>query len=264
MKIILPILCIFYVLMVQAYAQTNFDVLVCANASYTNATIVRATPAYVVVDFDGGIAKVCLTNLPPLLQEKYHYDPAAAAKALADETARLKAARSQVAAQQLAQQKYLASLVGTNETVKVSDIFEANAFGGTLCQMTEGKVLIAGLKEDLIDFLVRKKQLTQAIADFSDKIDRDQINADNAEANAPTSVMASGSEAFVDAAMASANAQANTANNMESYVQREQIALGRMQDELAQMQSKEDAMTTITAYPTGQSYGGNPIWQCSQ
>src|ERR1039458_8019186 len=64
-------------------AQTNFDVLVCKNASYTNATIIRATLAYLVVTHNDGIAKVALTNLPSSLQQKYKYDPAKATAALA-------------------------------------------------------------------------------------------------------------------------------------------------------------------------------------
>src|ERR1035441_2146779 len=64
-------------------AQTNFDVLVCKNASYTNATIIRATLAYLVVTHNDGIAKVALTNLPNSLQQKYKYDPDKATAALA-------------------------------------------------------------------------------------------------------------------------------------------------------------------------------------
>src|ERR1017187_5869758 len=66
-------------------AQTNFDVLVCKNASYTNATITRATPAYLVVMHNAGVEKVALTNLPDTLREKYPYDPDKAAAALAAE-----------------------------------------------------------------------------------------------------------------------------------------------------------------------------------
>jgi hypothetical protein len=64
-------------------AQTNFDVLVCKDASYTNATIIRATPAYLVVSHNDGISKVALTNLPDSLQQKYPYDPEKIAAAAA-------------------------------------------------------------------------------------------------------------------------------------------------------------------------------------
>jgi ankyrin repeat protein len=55
-------------------AQTNFDVLVCKNASYTNAVIIRTNLVYVVVSYANGIAKVALTNLPPALEKQFSYD----------------------------------------------------------------------------------------------------------------------------------------------------------------------------------------------
>ena len=54
------------------YAQTNFDVLACADRSLTNAVIWNVTPAYLVIDYDGGITHEFITNLPADLQKKYH------------------------------------------------------------------------------------------------------------------------------------------------------------------------------------------------
>jgi hypothetical protein len=63
----------------NASAQTNFyAVLVCKNASYTNASIIRTNPPYVIVDYTNGAARVAITNLPQSIQDSIGYDPATA------------------------------------------------------------------------------------------------------------------------------------------------------------------------------------------
>src|SRR5438876_5071307 len=46
---------------------------------YKNATVSRVEPDGIVIKFSGGIVKIPFTALSRELQEKYHYDPAAAA-----------------------------------------------------------------------------------------------------------------------------------------------------------------------------------------
>lgn len=59
--------------------QTNFfPLLVCSNATYSNATIESVTPATVTVWWSGGGERISITNLPLELQRLYHYDPQAA------------------------------------------------------------------------------------------------------------------------------------------------------------------------------------------
>jgi len=67
---------------VQISAQTNlFPFLNCAsNVIYTNATILSVTPAFADVEFDGGLERVPLQNLPEFLQQRYHYNPTNAAQ----------------------------------------------------------------------------------------------------------------------------------------------------------------------------------------
>jgi hypothetical protein len=80
-------------------AQTNdvYPILKTLDgATYTNAEISSVTAAYAIVIYGGGGTKIPLTNLPPELQKKYHYDPAAAAafdKAQADKKAKYQADR---------------------------------------------------------------------------------------------------------------------------------------------------------------------------
>ncbi len=78
-----------------AAAQTNFfPVLRCYDRTYTNATIVGVTPATALIDWDGGGESIPITNLPPELQSRYHYNPQEAQKYL-DLQAAQKAARQQ-------------------------------------------------------------------------------------------------------------------------------------------------------------------------
>lgn len=84
----------------NAEEKLFFPVLVTPGRSFTNARIDRATPVEAVVYFDGGIVKVPMSNMPAVVQEKYHYSQKAAdefaaqlkAKAAAEKTARLKQA----------------------------------------------------------------------------------------------------------------------------------------------------------------------------
>src|SRR5579862_4171219 len=77
------------------FGQTNFfPVLVCSNATYTNATIESITPATVTVWWSGGGERISITNLPLELQTRYHYSPEAAQKYL-DAQAAKKAAQQE-------------------------------------------------------------------------------------------------------------------------------------------------------------------------
>jgi hypothetical protein len=97
-----------------ASGQTNdahFDVLRTLDGrSFKNATITRTTAAYAVVDFDGGGANVAFTNLPPDLQTRYHYDPAAAEQFWADLASKKRLSHQQ-------EQKIVASMVKAMQTL---------------------------------------------------------------------------------------------------------------------------------------------------
>ncbi len=71
----------------SVHADTNIiAVLTTADGiSYTNARIDRTTPVEAFVWYDGGIARVPLTNLPESLKQKYPFDTNAASQFLAAE-----------------------------------------------------------------------------------------------------------------------------------------------------------------------------------
>jgi hypothetical protein len=70
---------------------------------YKNVTVSRVEPDGIVIKFSGGIVKIPFTALSQDLQQKYHYDPAAAASyAAADAAAQQRFAQEQVDQQQRA------------------------------------------------------------------------------------------------------------------------------------------------------------------
>jgi hypothetical protein len=105
-----------------ALCQTNFfPRLVCSNATYTDATIESVTPATVTVWWSGGGERISITNLPPELQRRYHYDPEAA-QAYLDAQAAKKTAqreRDKKAAEALEEAK---ETFGPERTVRVINI----------------------------------------------------------------------------------------------------------------------------------------------
>jgi hypothetical protein len=239
-------------------AQTNFDVLVCADRSLTNAAIWDVTPAYLVIDYDGGITHEFITNLPADLQKKYHYDPVAATALLAAEKQRVLNGQLN----KLKHDQYLASLRGTNQIIR---IISFNQFG--LCEISgesggggvgvvRQKVYIFGLPQSLKDFMIREDQLKIDVENAAANAIQKSRAADRADANAP--VEAGGDPNYVAAAMA----QRKAANNMALDAKDAAEDVATMKENLTEMESQETDATTITAYPTGQSYNTIPLWQC--
>jgi hypothetical protein len=228
-------------------AQTNFDVLVCNNASYTNATIIRATPGYVVVDFNGGIAKVALTNLPANLQGQYHYDPDKAAAALAaDEKHRLEVMNAKAE-----QAKYRASLRGTNQVIQVDAVLDS--FGK--CQTSAGQIYLAGLPSSVSSYLERYAQLKALVAE-------NQMQVDNKTQAANTAIGGGGSPVAVWEAMK--QSLKGKGKQTTEKIHESDEAAGNLSDlkaSLADMESGLVQNTTIIACPTGMSYSGLPMWQ---
>ena len=238
----------FSLVTLTVWAQTNFDVLVCKNASYTNATIVGATPAYLLVSHDHGVAKVALTNLPDSLHKHYHYDPdKAAAAAAAEKVRQVKNAKANAARAQ-----YLASLRGTNRVIRVIAVLDA--FGQ--CQTSVGRVYMLGLPGSVGDYLNRYYQLKASIADNQVRAENMARAADRADANAATG--ASGDQAYVNAVMA----QRYQANNMVRDANEAAEDLSKMKANMSEMELGLVQNTAIVAYSTGTQYSGFPMWQC--
>ena len=223
----------FSLVTLTVWAQTNFDVLVCKNASYTNATIVGATSAYLLVSHDQGVAKVALTNLPYSLQQQYHYDPDKAAAALAaEEKHRLDDIKARAE-----QAKYIASLRGTNRVIRVKSVLDL--FG--LCQTSVGQIDLTGLPSSVGNFFYQRAELQAALT-----------NLKNTPAVGELVTGVYDSQESLNWAHADALHEAQKLR---------QEKLNQLQDDLNSLNETEAQETTIIAFPTGTMYFGIPKWQ---
>ena len=241
----------FWLVLLSAFnlmAQTNFDVLVCRNASYTNASIIRTTPAYAVVSFEGGLAKVAMTNLPDTLQKQFGYDPEKAAALLAAEEKH----RLAVVKARADQARLIASLRGTNQTIQIKVVLDD--YGQ--CQTSVGQIYAIGLPASVSEFLANYYQLKANIPTAEANAGQLMRDYKRADANAMTG--ASGDPAFVDAWMA----QRQRAENMRVDAENAADEVKNMKSRLAEMQDNLIQNTSVVAYPTGLKYSGFQQWQC--
>lgn len=237
----------------SAQSQTNeirFDVLETAQGTYTNAHITTHTANWVVVLHDNGGAKVFMTNLPASVQKLLGYDPAKAeaqAKAEADK-------KKRDDADSLERRKYLASLAGPVQTVRLISVIDA--FGQCVIATSNGqqRVYMLGLPAGPKTFLMNYAKLKSDIDGYAAKAKRMAAAAARADANAATG--ASGDPAFVNAVMN----QRTVANNMVINANDAADNLSDMKDRLSSMQLEVGDSTSFTAYDTGLVNNGIPSW----
>jgi hypothetical protein len=243
MKTTLALLLVVAALTVSA--QTNFDVLICKNASYTNATITRTTPAYAVVSYDGGLVRVAMTNLPDALQKQFGYDPVKAAAILdAEKQKRLADIKAQAE-----RQKYIASLRGSNQVIQVQAVvddygqcFISSHNGGGGGYSGRQQVYVLGLPQSIADFYTRRTQLKADIANLVAQ-----------PISATAKVYGTDDDAF--------NAQMLLQDTIENARRDKEARLEQMNASLKEMNDAELDATTIIAFPTGTKYSGLPMWQ---
>jgi hypothetical protein len=251
-----------FILLTFSVAAQHYDLLQTKQGDFKDCTIIRTNPAYVVVSHDGSLTRVAITNLPALVQERIGYDPAKAAASLAAEQAHTK----QVRMAQIAQQKYLASLAGTNQTVRCVSI--QDAFGLCTIQILEWntnsesykvtetrRVYMSGLPASVSGYFSAVQRLSNQAA--GDAADADQMkrDAERADASAPT--YAAGSVTYVNAAMA----QRTRANNMALDANEAAKDAAASQQKLLELQAQGSTATMFTAFNTGLKDNGIERWQ---
>lgn len=224
MKTILAILLGFAL---NVAAQTNFGLLLCKNATFTNATIIRSTPAYVVVSHLGGLSKVVSTNLPDALQKQFGYDPQKAAEAIAaEEKQKLDGIKAK-----LEKDRYLASLRGTNQKIQVIAMIDAATMQ---YQTSVGIVYLNGLPATLVDYLNRYHELKSSKEIYSEKVNklhRNSLSPDGTRQDVNDMILAQ--------------------DDLNKII----VKLRKIEPELSQN-------TSVMAYSTGLQKSGIPIWQC--
>ena len=97
-----------------AQSEEVFPVVKINGDSYTNVTVIKATPVQVLLHYDGGAYNFKREDLPPVLAAKYPYDPAQARDWLREEALKRQALREQQRAE------IYASLVKRESRAKAS------------------------------------------------------------------------------------------------------------------------------------------------
>jgi hypothetical protein len=241
-------------------AQTDeiFPVLSADGQSYTNARVTHTTPVSAVIEYDGGSVQIALSNLPPALQRKFGYDPATAAQYLADKQQQEIAARAAVAKRQADYQKAIALLASTNQPVRILSV---NGYAGYLkctVQTREGTrdVCVNHLPDSIGNFISQLNQQRSDVAAYEKRVDNYARAAKTAAAAAATPPPGMKGEMNFNGQRALASQMAATAADMQNQ-------LANMKADLAAMESAAANKTTVLAYPTGQSWGGSELWECT-
>jgi hypothetical protein len=229
------ILAVLLLLVSTACAQTNFfPVLECKNRAYTNATIESFTPATVTIFWDGGGERIPITNLPPELLTRYHYDPQAA-QAYLDEQAAKKAAMQERADQALAAIARARGNLGPAQQIHIVKIYSEIHL-----QIEAGdKVSDAYIHNLPPDFFTSLSELNQTKSDAANL--EAQIAQEQSAANqsAPTAARPRAQKAAV-------SAQKNAAHSARTAATDTTAALAKVKARLKELESR----TTISACRT--------------
>jgi hypothetical protein len=224
-----------------ANAQTNFfPVLCCSNRIYTNATIGTVTPATVTVFWDGGGERASITNLPPELQTRYHYNPQEAQKYL-DAQAAKKAVQKERAKQEAAAFAAVQNTLGPAQKVRV---VKTALFPNSLQIEVEGKsseAYIPGLPPEILTFI---DDLNQAQADtlaLKERARQVRYNAERAKGIASALTL---DNPNYQEQNARANVMLNDARDLENQS-------ADAAKHLRELQAQAKARTTIMARPSG-------------
>ena len=233
----------------DACPQTNFfPLLECKNRIYTNATIESATPATVTIFWDGGGERIPITNLPPELLTRYHYDPQAAREYLDAEAAK-KAALQESADQALAAIALAKSTLGPAQKIRVVKVIS----NVRLQIEAEGKVTGAYVHNLPPEILAAFRELNQTKAE-AEWLEA-QIAQDQYAAKHPVSNPAAGS---ARAKKAAASAQKNAASAARKSAADAAAALVKVKARLKELESRATFMACPTDFITS---GGARQWE---
>jgi hypothetical protein len=225
-----------------AVAQTNFfPLLRCQDRMYTNATLDMITPATVDVSWDGGGARMSITNLPRKLQARYHYNKEKAQKYLAlqavEKTAHQERDNQETAALDAAQ-----NTLGPAQNIR---IVKTLLFPNSL-QIEADGILSEGYIPNLPpEILVFIQKLGQAQADAANLKQRAQQG--RYDANRATG-MAEAEGMVYDSNYEGQNIQANVERN---DAREDELKSTDADAVLHKLQAQVKDRTTIIARPTG-------------
>ena len=220
------------VLSATAQTKPDWEVFSTLQGDFTNATVIRTNPAYLVVSHQNGISKVAFTNLSPELQNRYGYDPAKAAAALENEKAHARL----VAAQRIEYENALAKLRGPQEQIIVKALLDD--FGQ--CDTSVGKIYLLGVPASVASYYAQHASLQAALAQAQ---------------GMPNTATVSGT-------FRNLRAEKNALHRSEASAQKQNTAaITQLQNQLTALEKTQTKATTVNAYSTGLKDNGIPRWQ---
>lgn len=239
---LMKLIVIFVVLSPWANAQSDFfPILHCQDRTYTNATIDNITPATVTVSWEGNGVTEAITNLPPKLQSRYHYNRRKAQKYLARQAA-VKEAQQERDHQKATA---LAAAQDTLGPVQSIRIIKPLLFPGSLQIDADGvlsEANIPNLPPDILDFIQKLGQAQTDAANLKKLAQQARADADHARGIAQ-------GMAWNDSGFAAQNAAANTAQDLARDAETKSTDAEAL---LHKLQDQVKDRTTIVARPTGQ------------
>jgi hypothetical protein len=258
----------FSLVTLAAWAQTNsvqvstptnfFPFLNCAsNVVYTNATILSVTPLYADVEFDAGLERVPLQNLPDFLQQRYHYNPTNAAQFELAEKARAKARKLAQAAQAAEEERLDAANRGNLCTIQVEQILD-DQFGYLKCAVSGRN---GGGGDVTVPSRVLLNDLPDSVREILTQIEQQKAAIKNLQAQKIVATSTVNDPNDPDPGF---TAQMNANNALYDAEQAKKEKLEAMKDDLETMQDNLAEKTQVRAYFTGNSYAGFQIWECVQ
>jgi hypothetical protein len=243
----------------SATNEIHVDTLPAGGKIYTNAIIIRANPAYAMVDCQDGIVRIPMSNMPAIYQTQFGYTPEQAAKFLDEE----KRIQQQQQAAAFARQAAAQPLAGTNRPVRITAIVDETSFGGIPFCSADGiddGILVENLPDSVRQFLAGYRQLQADIADCEQQINRLKVPETPPSETVPLpqmgkTVLIANGAGYVKVGATQNDDTASARRNAEDR-------LKALNAELDQATTNFDRYATITAHPSGQFYGGKPIWIC--
>ncbi len=235
-------------------AQTNFlPRLDVDGQSYTNVHIVRTTLSDAVIEFDGGAAKVALSNFPPVIQQQYGYDPEKARQAAIAEAAKHEEAMAAEAVRNAELQK-LQNWRGTTMTATVHSV-DGVIGAWTKCQLTVSNktetVLLAGLPASIQQFFANKNNQSNQVAVLSAYIQNESGRLADLKARLPARPRAN----------SPAGRELRQINTDEKALAQKRAEMSKLQSALTKLNA-DTKSTHVTVRATAQTYASLPIWEC--
>jgi len=236
-------------------ADTNFyPVLKIGSQTYTNVHIGQVTPGDAIVFFDGGGARIALSNFPSWLQSRLNYHPKKAVQYLQQQQQKQQQLQQQEAAAQKALVAKELAARGPVENIKIEKMI-SDQF---LITTEDGKQIQAYVKllpADIQQGFDQQNQLSKAIDTLAAKIEHDDRALRYESAWDPISIS---DPNYNDLE----TLRADVLNEAGERLTDERQHLDKLKDQLSKIQADTASKNITKAFFTGKLVGQTQIWEC--